>query len=71
MPHASMELMIGRMDSPFCACRKNFTEFICLGSPVITQRLQKDNWVIKKCVLVKRKKIGKMTGTEGRKPAEY
>ena len=41
------------------------------AKPVASQRSQKGDWVIKKCVLVERKKIRKMISTEGKKLAEY
>lgn len=46
-----------------CVCHKNFQIFR-LKVPVNTQRLQKGNRVIKKCVLVERQKVSKITSTE-------
>ena len=48
-----------------------FFNFFRSKNPAITQRSQKGDWVIKRCVLVECKKISKMIGTEGRKPTEY
>ncbi len=46
-------------------------KFFCLKIPAITQRSQKGDWVIKKCVLVEGKKIGKIIDTGSKKLAEY
>ena len=46
-------------------------KFTHLKIPVTTRRSQKGDWVIKKCVLVEGKKIGKVIDTESKKLAEY
>lgn len=48
-----------------------FFKFFRSKNPAITQRSQKGDWVIKKCVLVEGKKISKIIDTEGEIPAEY